>query len=135
MAQGGPRPDRHGLWLGDSRFLSEYHLLIDGREPEPMSNRVEAGSVTLELAAGDLQVRSERYFDAALGERITITNPEPSRAVAELELVFDGPPHRLRSGARPGQGGPTAQGSHGRVGLAADRRLMGDASTGRSVQE
>jgi len=81
-------PDGHGLWLGDTRFLSEYHLLIDGRDPEPTSVQVDAGSVTLELAAGALRVRRERYLDAGLHERITITNPGPSRAVAELELVF-----------------------------------------------
>jgi glycogen debranching enzyme len=81
-------PDGHGLWLGDTRFLSEYHLLIDGREPEPIEVQVEAGSVTLVLAAGDLRVRRERYVDAGLHERITITNAGMSEAVAELELVF-----------------------------------------------
>jgi glycogen debranching enzyme len=80
-------PDGHGLWWGDTRFLSEYHLLIDGREPQPVDVGVEAGWVALELTAGPLRVRRERYVDAGLHERITITNPGPSRADADLELV------------------------------------------------
>ncbi len=81
-------PDGHGLWWGDTRFLSEYHLLIDGREPEPVGVGVEAGWVTLELTAGTLRVRRERYVDAGLHERNTITNAGRSKAVASLELVF-----------------------------------------------
>jgi glycogen debranching enzyme len=81
-------PDGHGLWLGDTRFLSEYHLLIDGHEPEPVDVQVQAGWVVLELAAGALRVRRERYVDQGLHERITITNPGPAKAVAALELVF-----------------------------------------------
>jgi glycogen debranching enzyme len=80
-------PDGHGLWLGDTRFLSEYHLLIDGHEPEPVDVQVEAGWVVLELAAGALRVRRERYVDMGLHERITITNSGPSKAVADVELV------------------------------------------------
>ena len=81
-------PDGHGLWLGDTRFLSEYHLLIDGHEPEPVDVQVQAGWVVLELAAGALRVRRERYVDDGLHERITIINPGSSKAVADLELVF-----------------------------------------------
>jgi hypothetical protein len=80
-------PDGHGLWWGDTRFLSEDHLLIDGREPQPVEVGVEAGWVALELAAGPLLVRRERYVDDGLRERITITNPGPSKATAGLELV------------------------------------------------
>ena len=83
-----PGPDGHGLWWGDTRFLSDYHVLIDGHEPEPVGVQVEAGWVVLELAAGALGVRRERYVDAGLHERITIINPGPSRAVAGVELVF-----------------------------------------------
>ncbi len=81
-------PDGHGLWLGDTRFLSDYHLLIDGHEPEPVDVQVEAGWVVLELAAGALRVSRERYVDKGLHERITITNPGISNVVADLELVF-----------------------------------------------
>jgi glycogen debranching enzyme len=80
-------PDGHGLWWGDTRFLSDYHLLIDGHEPEPVDVQVQAGWVTLELAAGALRVRRERYVDAGMHERITITNPGPSRSVADVVLV------------------------------------------------
>ena len=80
-------PDGHGLWWGDTRFLSEYHLLIDGHEPEPVDVQVEAGWVVLELTAGVLRVRRERYVAAGLHERITITNPGPSMTVAGVELV------------------------------------------------
>jgi glycogen debranching enzyme len=80
-------PDGHGLWLGDTRLLSEYHLLIDGREPEPISVQVAAGSVTLDLAAGNLRIRRERFVDAGMHERITVTNPGPSKIDAGLELV------------------------------------------------
>jgi glycogen debranching enzyme len=81
-------PDGHGLWLGDTRFLSEYDLLIDGHEPEPLVVQGEPGWVVFELAAGALRVRRERYVDMGLHERITITNPGSSKAVADLELVF-----------------------------------------------
>jgi glycogen debranching enzyme len=81
-------PDGHGLWLGDTRFLSEFHLLIDGHEPEPVDVQVQAGWVVLELAAGALRVRRERYVDRGLHERITITNPGSSKTDADLELIF-----------------------------------------------
>jgi glycogen debranching enzyme len=80
-------PDGHGLWWGDTRFLSEYHLLVDGHEPEALDVQVEAGWVVLELTAGAFRVRRERFVDAGLHERITITNPGPSKAVADVELV------------------------------------------------
>jgi glycogen debranching enzyme len=80
-------PDGHGLWWGDTRFLSEYHLLIDGHEPAAVDVQVEAGWVALELAAGALRVRRERYVDAGLHERITITNLGPAKAVAGVELA------------------------------------------------
>jgi glycogen debranching enzyme len=80
-------PDGHGLWWGDTRFLSEYHLLIDGHDPESVDVQVEAGWVAWELASGALRVRRERYVDAGMHERITITNPGPAKAVADLELV------------------------------------------------
>ena len=82
-------PDGHGLWWGDTRFLSEYHLLIDGREPEPVKVQVEAGWVVLELAAGALLVRRERYVDSGMHERITITNPGPRQTDNDLEIAHD----------------------------------------------
>jgi glycogen debranching enzyme len=81
-------PDGHGLWWGDTRFLSEYHLLIDGHEPEALDVHIEAGWVVLELASGALRVRRERYVDGGLHERITITNPGPTQTIADLEIVY-----------------------------------------------
>jgi glycogen debranching enzyme len=80
-------PDGHGLWWGDTRFLSEYHLLIDGHEPEPVDVQVQSGWVVMDLTAGILRVRRERFVDAGLHERITITNPGASKTVAGVELV------------------------------------------------
>jgi glycogen debranching enzyme len=81
-------PDGHGLWLGDTRLLSEFRLVVGGREPEAVRLRGEAGSLEFELAAGDLQVIRERYVDRGLHERITITNRGPSAIHTDIELEF-----------------------------------------------
>jgi glycogen debranching enzyme len=79
-------PDGHGLWLGDTRLLSEFRLLVDGIEPEAVRYRGEAGSLAFELAAGDLQVVRERYVDRGLHERITFTNRGSSAIHADIAL-------------------------------------------------
>jgi glycogen debranching enzyme len=81
-------PDGHGLWLGDTRLLSEFRLLVGGSEPKAVRLRGEAGSLAFELAAGDLQVLRERYVDDGLHERITITNRGASAIRVEIELEF-----------------------------------------------
>jgi len=81
-------PDGHGLWLGDTRLLSEFRLLVDGSEPEAVRLRGEAGSLAFELGAGDLQVIRERYVDRGLHERVTITNRGASAVHADVELEF-----------------------------------------------
>jgi glycogen debranching enzyme len=81
-------PDGHGLWWGDTRFLSDYHLLIDGHEPLAVEVHVEAGWVAFELASGALRVRRERYVDGGLHERITITNRGAVQTIAGLEIVY-----------------------------------------------
>jgi glycogen debranching enzyme len=80
--------DGHGLWIGDTRFLSEYRLRINGEEPIAKRARTDAGSVRLEAAAGGLNVDREMYLDSGLHERITVTNPGPSAAGAEIELTL-----------------------------------------------
>src|SRR5205814_9679468 len=35
--------DGHGLWLGDTRFLSEYHVLVEGDEPQLKDLHIEGG--------------------------------------------------------------------------------------------
>ncbi len=81
-------PDGHGLWLGDTRLLSEFRLLVGGIEPEAVRYRGEAGSLAFELAAGDLQVIRERYVDRGLYERITLTNRGSSAVHTEIALEF-----------------------------------------------
>jgi len=81
-------PDGDGLWIGDTRYLSEYGLLVDGRPPLATAVRAEAGSVLLDSVAAGLDIQRERYVDSGLRERITITNPGPSVAEAEIELTL-----------------------------------------------
>ncbi len=84
-------PDGHGLWLGDTRVLSELHLVVDGREPEAIDLRGSPGSLEFETAAGDLRIARERYVDGGLHERITITNRSSSsvHSTVALELAAD----------------------------------------------
>ena len=81
-------PDGHGLWLGDTRLLSEFRLLLDGREPRALGLRGERGWLAFELVAGDMQVLRERYVDGGLHERITITNQGSSSIHSDLVLEF-----------------------------------------------
>jgi len=88
---GSMRPDSidgHGLWFADTRFLSEYRLLLDGREPDLVDLRTEDGCLSFELAAGPLRVQRDRYVERGLHERITFHNSGPDPADADLELVF-----------------------------------------------
>jgi glycogen debranching enzyme len=78
--------DGHGLWIGDTRFLSDCRLLIDGEEPVAESVSVDGGSVCLEGTVAGLEVERERYLDTGLHERITITNPGPEAVEADLEF-------------------------------------------------
>jgi glycogen debranching enzyme len=81
-------PDGHGLWLGDTRLLSEFRLLVDGIEPEAVRYRGDAGRLAFELASGDLQVVRERYVDRGLHERITFTNRGSSDIHSDIALEF-----------------------------------------------
>jgi len=83
-------PDGHGLWLGDTRLLSEFRILVDGSEPEALGLREEAGWLAFELAAGDLQVMRERYVDRGMHERITFTNRGASAISTDIALEFRG---------------------------------------------
>src|SRR5260370_13901227 len=84
-------PDGQGLWLGDTRVLSEFHLLVDGREPEAIDLRGSAGSLEVETAAGGLRIGRERYVDGGLHERITITKRSSSsvHSTVPVQLAAD----------------------------------------------
>ena len=81
--------DGHGLWLGDTRFLSEYHVLVAGEEPQLRSLQAEGGIVDFKLNAGRLRVHRERYIDHGLHDRITFSNTGSEHFSAHLELRFD----------------------------------------------
>jgi hypothetical protein len=81
-------PDGHGLWLGDTRLLSEFQLRVDGSEPADIGLREEAGWLAFELAAGDLHVLRERFVDGGLHERITFANRGASAIHADIVLEF-----------------------------------------------
>ena len=81
-------PDGHGLWLGDTRLLSEFQLLVGGREPDAAGLQGSPGSLQFEGAVGELRLKRERYVDAGLHERITITNTSPSAIHTSLALEF-----------------------------------------------
>ena len=87
-AMNGEGADGHGLWLGDTRFLSDYHVLIDGQEPVPVDLRIDRGSLAFELEAAGLRVRRERYLDRGLHDLITIVNDGSTPIGANVDLVF-----------------------------------------------
>ena len=80
--------DGHGLWMGDTRLLSEFRLLVDGREPEAIGVRGEGGWLAFELASGDLKVLRERFVDRGLHERMTFTNRGSSAIHGDIALEF-----------------------------------------------
>ncbi len=79
-------PDGHGLWIGDTRHLSEYRLLINGEEPRARVVKPEQGNVSLTSVAGGLRVERRRFVDRGLHERITIVNPGPDAVEVDVEL-------------------------------------------------
>jgi hypothetical protein len=80
-------PDGHGLWFSDTRFLSEYRLLVGGVEPELLDLRTDDGWAAFDLEANGLHVHRVRYIDRGLHERITVANPGPAAVDTDLELV------------------------------------------------
>ena len=80
-----------GLWLGDTRLLSAFRLLIDGIEPDPVGVQADDGSATFELEAAAVHVTRVRYLDGGLHERITVANQGSATvdAVLELEVAAD----------------------------------------------
>ena len=81
-------PDGHGLWLGDTRLLSEFRVLVDGREPQAAGLHGDGGRLVFELMAGVLHLLRERFVDHGLHERITVTNRGSSAVRGTLTLEF-----------------------------------------------
>ncbi len=81
-------PDGHGVWNGDTRVLSEFHLLVDGREPEAVDLKGSPGSLQFEGAASDLRITRDRFVDEGLHERITITNGSSSAVHNAIAFEF-----------------------------------------------
>ena len=76
-----------GVWFADTRILSEFRLLIAGKEPEPVDVQTGDGYAVFELAARGLRVTRTRYMDGGLRERITIANDGQVTVEQEVELV------------------------------------------------
>ncbi len=81
-------PDGHGLWLDDTRYLSDYRMLVNGVEPEPVSISTDHAALVIETKSGALQIRTERFVDGGLHERTTITNTGTTSEGAHLDLTF-----------------------------------------------
>ena len=80
--------DGHGLWLGDTRFLSEYKILLDGEAPKLTDLHIDGATVDVALESGGLTVRRERYIDHGMHDRITFTNPGDAPVTAQLVVRF-----------------------------------------------
>ena len=80
-----------GLWCGDTRMLSAFRLLVNGRAPGAKGLEVEDGWASFALSGGGLDVTRLRFVEDGLRERITFTNPGPAPidAVVEIEVEAD----------------------------------------------
>jgi glycogen debranching enzyme len=74
-----------GLWMGDTRILSTFLVLIDGLQPEPLASHADNASATFELQAGALRVSRRRFIESGLHERITIVN----KGIATVDLLLE----------------------------------------------
>jgi glycogen debranching enzyme len=80
--------DGHGLWVSDTRFLSEYRLLVGGTEPAFLEIRTDDGWAAFDLTVNGLHMHRVRYIDRGLHERITVANAGADPVDTSLELVF-----------------------------------------------
>jgi len=86
----------HGLYLKDTRFLSELQLTINKEHPVLLgthSNKSYLLSTTLMSETKDrgaIEVRRESFiYDGVLYERLAVTNYYPEMMQPELSLQFD----------------------------------------------
>ncbi len=75
-----------GLWLGDTRILSTFRVLLDGVEPKPVGLKADDSSATFELEAGDVRLTRVRFIESGLRERITFANRGETSIDLALEL-------------------------------------------------
>ena len=90
-SDGSMRPDTidgHGLWFSDTRFLSEYRLIVGGREPDFLELRTDDGWAAFDLTANGLHIHRVRYIDHGLHERISVANAGAAAVDTDLELVL-----------------------------------------------
>ena len=80
-----------GLWLGDTRLLSAFRVLIDGIEPAAIGLQADDASATFELESAGVHLTRVRFVDAGLHERITVANRGSATvdAVLEVEVAAD----------------------------------------------
>ncbi|TMD78787.1 MAG: hypothetical protein E6I77_04940 [Chloroflexi bacterium] len=81
-------PDGHGVWMDDTRYLSDYKVLVNGVEPEATGLSADAGVLVFELTSGPLHIHLERYLTGGLHDRFTFTNPGTTSYGAFVDLMF-----------------------------------------------
>ncbi len=81
-------PDGHGVWMDDTRYLSDYKMLVNGVEPEATGLSADGGVLVFELTSGPLHIHLERYLEGGLHDRFTFSNPGATSFGAYVDLVF-----------------------------------------------
>src|SRR5713226_2425944 len=81
-------PDGHGVWMDDTRYLSDYKMLVNGVEPEATGLSADGGVLVFELTSGALHIHLERYLGGGLHDRFTFSNPGTTSYGAYVDLIF-----------------------------------------------
>ncbi|MFS8102207.1 amylo-alpha-1,6-glucosidase [Lentzea alba] len=87
------RPLPHGLFVRDTRLVSHWELLVDGKRPEPLSVwRSEPYAATFVgrvLSAGPLLVVQRHYVGDGMRADLEVRNPGATTADCCVELRVD----------------------------------------------
>ena len=81
-------PDGHGVWMDDTRYLSDYKVLVNGVEPEAAGLSADGGVLVFELTSGPLRMHLERYLTGGLHDRFTFSNPGTTSYGAYVDVMF-----------------------------------------------
>src|SRR5690348_310354 len=81
-------PDGHGVWMDDTRYLSDYKVLVNGVEPEATGLSADGGVLVFELTSGPLHIHLKRYLTGGLHDRFTFSNPGTTSYGANVDLMF-----------------------------------------------